>query len=678
MNNEYKNRNIQKFIPHSITGWITAFVVILVAFSIGKMTSGSSDSAEVGNHNHSANAEPSVWTCSMHPQIKLSKAGKCPICFMDLIPLTTSSGDELEPSQIRISETAKKLAQIQSKPVTRTFAEAEIRMVGKIAYDETNLNYISAWVPGRLDRLYADYTGMQVNKGDHLVSIYSPDLLSAQEELIQSSIAISKLKDSKSKILTSTAEQTLTATKEKLRLFGLSDAQISNIEQSGVASDHLTINAPIGGVIVNKNATEGMYVKTGTQIYTISDLTKLWIYFEAYESDLPWIRYGQHVEFTSTSFPGKTFEAIISFIDPVVDTKKRTVKVRAIVDNADNSLKPDMFVTGVVKSKLDNGGNVVDKNLAGKWISPMHPEIIKNAPGTCDVCGMPLVPAKELGYSTKIISDQDTPLLIPVTAPLVTGKRAVVYIELPSDDEGVIFEGREVVLGPRAGDFYIVKSGLKEGDMVVVNGAFKIDSELQIQAKPSMMSPQTTTTTSELNKNEFPMKMKSEATSPNNNSNSSISKKALNALTPLYNNYFAVQMALANDDNKATIQSFKNSLNALDKIDMNLFEGDAHLTWMKFSGDISKALIEGIESDTISQSRTAFLHLSQAIISLHDIFGHQDSKNYYLTYCPMAFDNKGAHWLQTVDTVYNSFYGDMMLRCGEIQKTYESKSGTGK
>ena len=481
------------FVPRGSRGLIGLALVAVVAFVLGGLLFGGGDESAVIEHaSHeraaSTSSEPTKWTCSMHPQIKLPKPGKCPLCFMDLIPLETGGGEDLGPRQLRLSETAKQLARIQTTPAVRALAESEVRMVGNITYDETKVAYITAWVPGRLDRLYADYTGIPVNKGDHLVYIYSPELLAAQAELIQAHEAVSSLERTSSAVLLSTAQATIEATRDKLRLFGLTVKQIEQIENSKEASDHLTIYAPLGGVVVHKNALEGMYVKTGTRIYTIADLSKLWVIFEAYESDLPWVRFGQRVEFASPSFPGERFEATISFIDPLVDPKTRTVRVRAVVDNSGGRLKPNMFVRGVVKSRINGEGKIVDERLSGKWISPMHPEIVKDGPGKCDVCGMDLVPVSSLGYAADTAGGGDTPLLIPASAPLITGKRAVAYVEIPSD-EGPLFEGREVVLGPRAGDYYVVKSGIEEGELVVTNGAFKIDSELQIQAKPSMMSP---------------------------------------------------------------------------------------------------------------------------------------------------------------------------------------------
>jgi Cu(I)/Ag(I) efflux system membrane fusion protein len=229
-----------------------------------------------------------------------------------------------------------------------------------------------------------------------------------------------------------------------------------------------------------------MYVKTGSKIYTIADLSRVWIQLDAYESDINWLRYGSAVEFSTESYPGEIFKGTISFTDPIINPATRTAKVRVIVENASRKLKPGMFVRAIARPQVGENGRIMNPDLAGKWISPMHPEIVKDEPGPCDVCGMPLVTAESLGYVDSE-DDSNAPLLIPVTAALKTGKRAVVYVEIP-DQEKPTYEGREVALGMRLGDFYIVKSGLKEGERVVTRGAFKLDAELQIRAKPSMMS----------------------------------------------------------------------------------------------------------------------------------------------------------------------------------------------
>ncbi len=428
--------------------------------------------------------EATLWTCSMHPQIKLPEPGLCPICNMPLIPLE-SGGDELGEREISVSPYAAKLMELETTEVVRDYAEAEIRMVGKVDYDETKVSYISAWVPGRIDRLFVDYTGIPVKKGEHLAELYSPELLTAQQELLQAIESLENLKDSQSTLLRETARQTIDAAREKLRLWGFTAKQIKSIEERGTPSDHMTIYSPASGIVIQKNAQEGMYVQTGTRIYTVADLTKVWILLDAYESDLNMLCYGSAVEFTTEANPGETFEGTITFIDPIIDSATRTANVRVIVDNSDGRLKPGMFVRAVARPKVAADGHVMNPGLAGKWISPMHPEIVKDEPGTCDVCGMPLVTAESLGYVNE--TQENAPLLIPVTAALKTGKRAVVYIEKP-DSEKPTYEGREVQLGVRLGEFYVVNDGLADGERVVTRGNFKLDAELQIQARPSMMS----------------------------------------------------------------------------------------------------------------------------------------------------------------------------------------------
>ncbi len=597
-----------------------------------------------------------VYTCSMHPQIRQPAPGLCPICGMELIPVAGGEDEEVRPRAYVTSEAAKALMEIQTARVERRFVEAEIRMVGKVDYDETRLAAISAWVPGRIDRLYADYTGIRVDKGDHMVSLYSPELLTAQQELRAAAAALAKIGATAPQVLRDTATATVTGAREKLRRWGLTEEQIRAAEGKGSLSDHVTIYAPIGGTVIERNGTEGMYVMTGEMIYRIADLSKVWVKLEAYEADLAWLHYGQTVTFTAEAYPGETFEGKISFIDPLLDPMTRTVRLRVNVDNHDGRLKPEMFVRGVVHAQVATSGRVMDPGLAGKWISPMHPEIVKGGPGTCDVCGMPLVRAEELGYVPAEAKPEDMPLVIPTSAPLITGKRAVVYVEVPGAEKPT-FEGREVVLGTRAGAFYMVESGLEEGEIVVTNGNFKIDSALQILAKPSMMNPQEEST---------PLREEAQPDIARAQAPEAFQSQLRAAIEA----YYPVQQALANDDAHAAAKAIAPLRDALGKVDVVSLTGDAHTEWMARL----KALEQGLDAfkdagEDIDKQRGAFETVSSALIQAADQFGFGANASAHVAHCPMAFENKGADWLQADTDVRNPYFGAAMLKCGSVTRS---------
>jgi len=626
---------------------LKVILIIIAAFVVGYAVRGFNVSTPPdAGHDHgsevSQSEAPQWWTCSMHPQIQQPKKGKCPICFMDLIPVTSESGDVGE-RQISFSQAAIKLMEIETAPVERKFVEAQIRMVGKVDYDETRVKNITAWVPGRIDRLYVDFTGIIVSKGDHMVDLYSPELISAQAELLQALKAAGNVKTSNSEMVTRTTLATLDASREKLRLLGLSDEQLGKIESSGKPVTHITIYSPMGGVVIHKNAAEGLYVNTGTPIYQVADLSHLWVKLDAYESDLPWIRYGQNVEFVAEAYPGEIFKSKISFIDPVLNDKTRTVKLRMNVDNAAGRLKPGMFVRATVRSGVAMGGRIMDPDMAGKWICPMHPAVVKTEAASCDICGMDLVTTESLGYI--IDTPNEAPLVIPASAPLITGTRAVVYVRLP-DKEKPTFEGRQVTLGPRAGEHYLVKEGLAEGELVVKKGNFKIDSALQIQAKPSMMS----------------------AESGHKHEIIEVDDEFRGQIQMVVEKYLSLHEALAGDDLGLAATAAKSAIESLSKIDMSLLSGESHNVWMAYSGGMGKALDAIQKAADINAARREFEMLSNELIAVVGQFGIPESRQLYRIHCPMVFNNKGADWLQADKNIRNPYFGASMLKCGEVVK----------
>jgi len=387
-----------------------------------------SESASIQPTGEYAGEKETIWTCSMHPQIRMDHPGKCPICGMDLIPLHENAGSEtaISPDEIQMTTEAIKIADIQTMIVHKAYPYREVNLLGKVKPDERNITGLTARFGGRIEKLYVNFTGQNVSKGEKLATIYSPAMVIAQKELLEAQ----EYKQSNPELYK--------AARNKLKLWDLTDGQIDDIEKKGEARSYFDVLSPIAGTVIQRNVASGDYVKEGTVLFQVIDLTKIWIMFEAYESDLPWIRPGDKINFTIQSIPGKNFNGQVSFIDPFIDPKTRIARVRVEMHNPGLLLKPEMFTNGLITSAL--AGNEKD-------------------------------------------------LMIPKTAVLWTGKRAVVYIKVP-DRQQPSFKYREIVLGPSAGAFYVVSEGLQEGEEIAVNGVFKIDAAAQLAGKPSMMNPE--------------------------------------------------------------------------------------------------------------------------------------------------------------------------------------------
>lgn len=628
----------------------TALLLIPVAaFMLGTRWGGGAADHTAEHESSGASEAVSSWTCIMHLQINRSEPGLCPVCGMELIPRGDSSSDsDLGDRQLVMNERDRKLAQVMTAPVERRFVEAQVRMVGKLEYDETKVKSMSSWVNGRVDRLYVDYVGRTVERGDPMVSLYSPELVTGQEELIEAKRRVDRNSEGKSEFLRNSDRRSLESAREKLRLWGLTNQQVNDIETSQKPNDHILIRSPQAGIVIHKDLAEGDYVQTGTHIYTVADLSSLWVKLDAYESDLHWLHYGQSVELETEAYPGEIFNGLIAFIDPVVDDKTRTVKVRVNVENDAERLKPGMFVRATVNARLAKAGKVMDPKLAGKWIAPMHPEIIRDEPGICPVCNMDLVKAESLGYVTAD-SNKDAPLVVPATSVLRTGRRAVVYVQVP-DTEVPTYEGREIVLGARAGDFYLVQSGLVEGEEVVVQGNFHIDSALQIKAKPSMMS----------------MPGDTETEDP------ALAAIRL-ALAPVYQTYLDLQTPMMQDDLDTSRTEFQKWSERVSAVDMSVFSGASNMsTWMTISKGLTTAGTAAENAQSLDELRKAFNTASDNMLELERSFGHGGEEILYEAFCPMAFGD-GASWLQSAMEIQNPYMGTSMPGCGEIKNTFTAK-----
>ncbi|MBX3730373.1 MAG: efflux RND transporter periplasmic adaptor subunit [Candidatus Sumerlaeia bacterium] len=380
------------------------------------------------------------YACAMNCLPPLEEAGECPICGMIMQPIfdePSGGATSTSPRRMTMTEEARALARIETTAVRRGPATRVVRLNGELVVDPARRVTVSANVGGRVDRLHARFAGEQVAAGTDLVELYSPELLAVQKEFLQA-LAASRRRDlATAEGIGAATRAAVQAGRERLRLAGLLEEQIDAIAAEGVALERVILKAPVGGTVLERPVQEGDYVAREQPVLVLGDLGTLWAELEAFESDLPWMRRGLRVSLTTRAHPGREFEGRITFIEPLARRETRTTRVRVEVSNPDGALKPAMVVTGHVQAFL---------------------------PGA-------------------------QPLLIPASAPLLTGTRAVVYVEIPDTDRPT-YEGREVTLGPRARDGYVVAEGLAEGERVVTHGAFRIDSALQILARPSMMSPQ--------------------------------------------------------------------------------------------------------------------------------------------------------------------------------------------
>ncbi|GIV33743.1 MAG: cation transporter [Chitinophagales bacterium] len=412
-------RNLERLTV--VIAIVTLIIGVCAGYFLGKSSRPKTESAA---NQPTGQTDNQIWTCAMHPQIRSNGPGKCPICGMDLVPLNqTDAGDSLA---IRMSPTAMKLADVQTTVVTMQQPVKEVRLNGKVHPDERMVVSQSSHIPGRVEQLLVNFTGEFIQKGQTIAVIYSPDLVTAQEELL----IARKLKE--------TQPALYEAAREKLKNWKLTDKQIDAIENSGRKQENFPVVADVSGVVISKQVKLGDYILRGQTIYQIADLSKVWVLFDVYESDLPWVKKGDKVEFTIPSLPGEQFSGTITFIDPVIHPKTRVASARVEIANPGMKLKPEMFASGRVSS------------------------ILKTEPAA---------------------------VIIPRTAVLWTGERSLVYVK-QTTDKGIHFIMREVVLGPSVKDGYIVKSGLHAGEEIATKGTFSIDAAAQLAGKKSMMNPE--------------------------------------------------------------------------------------------------------------------------------------------------------------------------------------------
>jgi Cu(I)/Ag(I) efflux system membrane fusion protein len=608
--------------------YLIAIGILILGILLGNVFSGSENTNTSHNeeqHNFVQDPVTKLWTCSMHPQIRMKKPGKCPICGMTLIPVDDSSSNEekINSNEIVMTPEAIQLANIQTSIVERANAVKQIRLLGKVQPDERRLYSQVSHIPGRIERLYVNFTGEKVHRGQKIVRIYSPELISAQKELFE---AI-KSRD--------IYPQLYTASRNKLKLWKLSDNQINAIEKLGKVQEQIDILSDYSGYVMKRSVELGDHIMEGSNLFDIADLSSVWVLFEAYEADIPWIQVGNMVDFTISAIPNKKFKGKVTYIDPFVSSSTRVAKVRVELNNPGNKLLPEMYATGIIKAKLNH---------------------VKNA------------------------------IIIPKSAVLWTGKRSVVYVKVPHK-KTISFVYREIILGQDMGDFYIVEKGLKEGEVVATNGVFRIDASAQLIGQKSMMNPTGAKGNtggmagmdmgggdkkkSKMSDAEM-KKMKKPANDMKNMimiDKSKIDPKFKKQIGNVIDTYINLKDALFKSDFAQAKEQSEKVKKALNNVDMLLLLGDAHNEWMKDLKLLNQKTTNIINANNIENQRISFAELGPALGKVIDKFGFQNSKKpIYLEYCSM----KKAYWLSYNKVIKNPFYGDAMSSCGEVTKEYKN------
>jgi Cu(I)/Ag(I) efflux system membrane fusion protein len=567
---------------------INKSIIIIIAISVlaggvmGYLISTSSDqSISTSEHQHTEESQNQIWTCSMHPSVRQNEPGDCPICGMDLIPLAESNDGVLSPDAVSMSATAMELAQVSTAKVQLKSIKKDIRVTGKIQANEKQTYSLSAHFPGRIEDLRLNYTGEYVRKGQAIATLYSPELLTAQEELLQA------YKDRE------VQPRLFEAAKEKLKNWKLNDSQIDKIIALGKPREQFEITADFSGFVTQKKVNEGDYVKQGQSLFQLNNFSNVWVLFDVYEQDIPFVKLGSKVDFNITAFPNEEFTGKVNFINPTLNAQSRVAEARAEIQNADGKLKPEMLVSG------------------------------------------------EINYEDLSKSE----VIIPKSAVMWTGKKSVVYLQ-EKTDKGTSFVMREVSLGLPLNDSYVIESGLAEGEEIAVQGVFSIDAAAQLSGKPSMMS----------------------AESPDNQ-HFEISTEAKSELKPLYNIYFELKDQLTVDNFESALSKAKELKTVFGEIDMKAFQDDAHEKWMEYHGKMEKVLEHIHHHSDIESLRKNFIALSDWMIQITATF-QPISETLYLQHCPMADNDKGADWLSKEESIINPYFGESMLKCGEVKKKF--------
>jgi membrane fusion protein, copper/silver efflux system len=449
--------------------------------------------------------------CPMHPHVVQEEPGRCPICGMPLarrvkgekatLPAGVLARVQLAPA--RMVQAGITTTEVSYAPLSRS-----VTTVGYVAFDERRLATIVSKVPGktRVEKLHANYTGKDVEAGEALAELYSPELDQAFQELLaaarRADESAGRLRTAEARSLFGDRKEMVQLASEKLRRWGITQAQIDDVLETGKANATVPVLAPIGGHLVKLNVVQGKEVPESFPMFEIASLDTVWVQAQVYEHQLAMVRDGQAVRASVDAFPGLSFPGKVEFVQPHLDPLTRTVEVRFSLDNPGHKLRPGMFATVTIQApvaelpefrmKLATGVGrprvlnltiekqqdcPVTKAKLGSMGQPLAVDVEGGKVWTCCEACPPKLRAAPAKYLAREVSPpRDQVLSVPESAVIDTGTRQVVYVEA----EPGVFEGRQVVLGPRIGDRFPVLEGLEPGELVAAAGAFLIDAESRL------------------------------------------------------------------------------------------------------------------------------------------------------------------------------------------------------
>ena len=599
----------------------------------GWLTAGGGSAAEL-----SADAGQR-YICPMRCTPPSDQPGRCPVCGMKLVELSgDSAGDG---RSVVVEPVARRILGIRTVETQVGSIEQTIRSVGRIDYDDSKRATIAAYVDGRIEELFANYVGVRVRQGDALALLYSPDLYTAQVEYLTA------LEQRGNTRFDGLPDLTETARKNLIEL-GLSEIQVDQMRSRGTAESRLRIESPITGTVIEKPVTQGDYVRTGETMFEVADLSTVWLMLDLYPDDAARIRFGQKVEARTSGGRERTWNGRVAFIHPTVDQRTRTVRVRVEILNEDRQLRPGDFATAQIRVPAVEQDKLYDPALAGKYISPMHPQVIREQPGDCPICGMDLIPTSEMGFTRQPLPEPDV-LTVPRDAVLMVGEASVVYVEA----EPGRFETRRVVLGPITEDRAVIREGLLPGERVAREGNFLIDSQMQLAGNPSLLDPGKAALYPEGPLPLFPQDVTVLAGPPGT------------AFDNVVNAYLPIQRALAADQ----VPSPDLTDRLAKTIQILLQEAElpqaAEMQIRRAATTIEQL------SPPIESSRKAFRRLSHALLRAATLVrGPATADSLVHMYCPMV-PGGGGDWIQRGGELINPYWGAEMLHCGETVGSFD-------